>query len=55
MYKVGRYYFRKKQLHAVSEPKQRRTYLSMNTSVLDAMDEHIQTNVRNPDFTPSNG
>lgn len=55
MYKAGRYYFRKKQLNAVSKPKQRRIYLNMDTLVLDAMDKHIMDNVRNPDFTPSNG
>ena len=55
IYKAGRYYFRKKQLNAVSNPKQRKTYLSMDAIVLEAMDEHIVANSKKPDFTPSRG
>lgn len=55
MYKAGRYYFRKKQLNAFVEPKQRGAYLSMDSAVLDAMDGHISANVKKQDFTPSRG
>ena len=55
MYKAGRYYFRKKQLVKVVEPKQRRLYISMNTSILDAMDKHIKDCVNDDNFSPAKG
>ncbi len=55
MYKAGRYYFRTKNTKEKKEPKQRRAYISMNTEVLDAMDEHIKQNVDNNDYSPANG
>ena len=55
MYKSGRYYFRKKQLSLVVEPKKRRLYISMNGNVIDAMDEHIKDCVLVEGFTPARG
>lgn len=55
MYKAGRYYFRKKPLTNVIEPKQRRLYISMNSDVLDAMDEHIRERATEDSFTPAQG
>lgn len=55
MYKAGRYYFRQKHLNTVVEPKRRGIYLNIDPMVLGAMDEHITSNVKNPEFTPSCG
>lgn len=55
MYKAGRYYFRKKQVATIVEPKQRRLYISMDAVVLDTMDEHIRSRVSDNDFTPAQG
>ena len=55
MYKAGRYYFRKKQLTTVVDPKQRRTYINMNPTVIDSMDAHIKISAFNETFTPANG
>jgi len=41
MFKSARYYFRKKST-VKPEPKQRRGYVSVNKSLLDAMDRHIR-------------
>ena len=35
--------------------KAKTCYISMNTEVLDAMDEHIKQNVDNNDYSPANG
>lgn len=53
MFKAGRYYFRKKQLNSVPEPKIRRAYISMSPIVIDAMDDHIKTHVNDDAFTPA--
>jgi len=55
MYKSGRYYFRKKQLTLVVEPKKRRLYISMDSAVLDAMDCHIRSYAMADGFTPAKG
>lgn len=62
MFKAGRYYFRKKNVSInndikldESTQKKRRNYVSMNNSILDAMDEHILKIINNEDFSPANG
>ena len=55
MYKAGRYYFRTKKLNEDKKPKQRRHYVSMDATVLDAMDDHIRARHDDDDFTPANG
>lgn len=55
MYKSGRYYFRKKQMSLAVEPKKRRLYISMDSAVIEAMDEHIRECVLNEEFTPARG
>lgn len=55
MYKSARYYFRKKST-SKTEPKSRRKYISTDRDLLDAMDEHINVNMKNNiDFKPSDG
>ena len=56
MYKSARYYFRKKSL-TKTDPKQRRKYISCDRDVLDAMDEHISSNIKEKgnNFKPSDG
>lgn len=55
MYKAGRYYFRTKKTNDDKKPKKRRHYVSMDSSILDAMDEHITSNYDSDCFTPANG
>ena len=50
MYKSGRYYFRKKTTY---QPKIRRQYVSIDTDVIEAMDNHILQNYGTPLFKPS--
>ena len=52
MYKSARYYFRKKSTEK-KEPAKRRIYVGSQKELLDAMDEHIQTNIRSENFKPS--
>lgn len=54
MFKSGRYYFRKKSPEA-AKPVKRRNYISVDQSILMAMDEHITDNMNNDDYTPANG
>lgn len=54
MFKSARYYFRKKSTNK-AEPKDRRQYLSMQKDLLDAMDEHICTNMKEDSYKPSDG
>jgi hypothetical protein len=59
MFKAGRYYFRKKNLIS-NEKKQnkqqiRRSYIIMEHNVLDAMDAHINSSMKNNDFSPASG
>lgn len=51
MYKSGRYYFRKKT--SSKDAKVRRKYISLEHDMIDAMDEHINTNYYLPCFKPS--
>lgn len=51
MYKSGRYYFRNKTTS--NDAKVRRKYISLEHDVIEAMDEHINTNYYLPCFKPS--
>lgn len=52
MYKSARYYFRKKSTEK-KEPVKRRIYIGSQKELLEAMDEHIKTNIKNEHFKPS--
>lgn len=52
MYKSARYYFRKKSTEK-KEPIKRRIYIGSQKELLEAMDEHIRTNIKNENFKPS--
>jgi hypothetical protein len=61
MFKAGRYYFRakagirteqKEQQKEQIEPK-RRDYIVMNQDVIQAMDAHLQTLIKEKDFKPA--
>ena len=54
MYKAGRYYFRNKDT-TQNDPKERRAYVAMDDAVLAAMDDHIQNNIKEENFTPAEG
>lgn len=54
MFKSVRYYFRNKSTQK-NDPKKRRKYTSLDKDVLEAMDEHIDDNVDDEDYTPSSG
>jgi hypothetical protein len=54
MFKSARYYFRKKSTVPI-EPKQRRQYISVNHELLEAMDVHVKTNIRNDGYQPKTG
>jgi|LauGreSBDMM110SN_4_FD.fasta_scaffold117461_2 Fe-S cluster biosynthesis and repair protein YggX len=54
MFKSARYYFRKKGT-VKKEPVQRSSYVAINKDLLDAMDEHILSNVTKKDYKPSDG
>jgi hypothetical protein len=54
MFKSARYYFRKKSTEK-KEPMKRRKYCGLSKSVLDAMDNHISSNITNDDYKPSTG
>ena len=54
MFKSARYYFRKKSTEK-KEPQKRRTYVGIQSELLNAMDTHIITNKKNSDYKPSNG
>lgn len=54
MFKSARYYFRKKGT-VKKEPIQRSNYVAINKDLLDAMDEHIITNITKKDYKPSDG
>lgn len=53
MYKSGRYYFRNKTSNNSNDAKTRRKYMSLEHDMIDAMDEHINTNYYLPCFKPS--
>jgi hypothetical protein len=52
MYKSARYYFRKKN-PVKNDPKPRKNYISVDKDLLNAMDEHINNNIKSEDFKPS--
>jgi UDP-N-acetylglucosamine pyrophosphorylase len=54
MFKSARYYFRKKGT-VKKEPVQRSNYVAVNKDLLDAMDEHIQSNISKKEYKPSDG
>ena len=54
MFKSARYYFRKKDTNK-KEPQKRRVYIGVQKELLDAMDEHIVSNINNKDYKPSEG
>lgn len=54
MYKAARYYFRNKS-NVKPDTKKRRKYISMEHELITAMDNHINRNMSNPDYTPSGG
>lgn len=54
LYKSGRYYFRNKKTTA-EKPKKRRPYISIDYNIIASMDEHINKNIKNEDFTPAIG
>ena len=54
MFKSARYYFRKKSTEK-KEPSKRRIYVGSQKELLDAMDEHIKSNISTGDFKPSDG
>ncbi len=54
MFKSARYYFRKKSTEK-KEPAKRRIYVGSQKDLLEAMDEHIKTNIVSGEFKPSDG
>ena len=54
MFKSARYYFRKKSTEK-KEPVKRRIYVGSQKDLLEAMDDHIKSNVVKRDFKPSDG
>lgn len=52
MYKSARYYFRKKSTEKKSAAL-RRDYISVNKDLINAMDQHIRTEIYNDDYKPS--
>jgi len=53
MFKSARYYFRNKKTVKL-DPVKRRKYVNVQKKTLDIIDNHILTNVKNPNFKPSN-
>jgi hypothetical protein len=54
MFKSARYYFRKKSTEK-KEPVKRRIYVGTQKDLLEAMDEHIKSNISSGTFKPSDG
>jgi hypothetical protein len=54
MFKSARYYFRKKSTEK-KEPVKRRIYVGSQKDLLEAMDDHIKSNIVSGDFKPSEG
>jgi hypothetical protein len=52
MYTSARYYFRKKP-DKKTDPVQRCKYVSINSDVIEKMDEHVAITVREPNFKPA--
>ena len=58
MFKAGRYYFREKvspkqKQKEQEEPTKRRDYIVMSQDVIQAMDAHLQTLMKEKDFKPA--
>ena len=54
LFKSARYYFRKKSTEK-KEPLKRRDYIAIQRDLLDAMDDHIKSNISGDDYKPSDG
>jgi hypothetical protein len=54
MFKSARYYFRKKSTEK-KVPQKRRSYVGIQTELLEAMDKHINANKKNDNYKPSSG
>ena len=54
MFKSARYYFRKKSTEK-KEPVKRRDYIGIQKDLLDAMDDHIKSNISDDNYKPSEG
>lgn len=54
MFKSARYYFRKKSTEK-KQPVKRRIYVGSHKDLLEAMDEHIKSNISSREFKPSDG
>jgi hypothetical protein len=54
MFKSARYYFRKKN-NVKKDPMIRKSYISINKIILDAIDEHIKINICKSEYKPSDG
>ena len=54
MFKSARYYFRKKSTEKKA-PAKRRIYVGSQKDLLEAMDEHIKSEINTGDFKPSEG
>jgi hypothetical protein len=54
MFKSARYYFRKKNTEKKA-PAKRRVYVGSQKDLLEAMDNHIKSNILLSDFKPSDG
>jgi hypothetical protein len=54
MFKSARYYFRKKSTEK-KEPVKRRIYVGSQNDLLEAMDDHIKSNISSGEFKPADG
>ena len=54
MFKSARYYFRKKSTEK-KEPTVRRDYIGVQQDLLDAIDDHIKSNINDDNYKPSDG
>jgi hypothetical protein len=54
MFKSARYYFRKKSTEK-KEPVKRRIYVGSQKDLLEAMDDHIKSNISSGEFKPADG
>jgi Fe-S cluster biosynthesis and repair protein YggX len=54
MFKSARYYFRKKSTEK-KVPQKRRSYVGIQSELLEAMDKHINANKKNENYKPSSG
>jgi hypothetical protein len=61
MFKAGRYYFRKKSMINDANEKTKtntntkREYIKLTNNILNMIDNHIQQNINNKNYTPANG